>query len=87
MHVDTNSLKLKVDQNFLGKVGSKWCSQSGDRTLKLTIPQEGTEGVNRIFECRYKFRKGKSCFSDFWLGDVKNSHHFLVHEAVKCVLF
>ena len=41
LHVDTNSLKLKVDQIFFG-----WEWSSGHRTLKLTVSQECTDEVN-----------------------------------------
>ena len=41
LYADTNSYKLKVDQNIFG-VGMvrNGCGQSGHRTLKLTISQE-----------------------------------------------
>ena len=29
------------------------------------------------------FRKGKSCFNDFWVGMVKNGHGYLIHETLK----
>ena len=46
-HGDTNSQKLKVDQNFSGGAWSKnGCGQSGLWTLKLTVPQELTDGIS-----------------------------------------
>ena len=35
LHLDTNSQKLKVDQNFLVGPSQKWCRRSGFGTLKL----------------------------------------------------
>ena len=40
-------------------------SQSGHTTLKLTVSQEGIDGMNWYFACGCKFRKVKSCFNDF----------------------
>ena len=46
-HGDTNSQKLKVDQNFSGGAWSKnGCGQSVLWTLKLTVPQELTDGIS-----------------------------------------
>ena len=55
------------------------CGQSGNTTLKLTVYQECTEGVNRFFECWCKFRKAKNYFNDFWVGEVKNRHDLLIY--------
>ena len=44
LHVDTNLLKLKVDQKFFGWA---WVWPVG--TLKLTVSQEQTDGINRFF--------------------------------------
>ena len=44
------------------------CYQSGHRTLKLTVSQEQTDGMNWFFTCWCKFRKAKSDFNDFWVG-------------------
>ena len=48
------------------------CVQSSHGTLKLTIPQEGTKGINWYSACWCKFRKTKNYFSYFWAGIVKN---------------
>ena len=47
LHVDTNSQKLKVDQNFfwLGMI-KNGCCQSGLWTLKLTVSLELTDFVH-----------------------------------------
>ena len=52
LHVDTDSQKLKADQTFLHvhtdsqklKAGQKWVSGHG--TLKLTLSQKLTDGIN-----------------------------------------
>ena len=59
------------------------CDQSVHRTLKLTVSQKWTDGINKFFACWYKFRKAKSWFNDFWMGMVKNGHGPLVHETLK----
>ena len=66
-------------------VGMVWngCDQSGYRTLKLTISQEGIDGINWFFARWCKFRKTKSYFTDFWVGMVKNGFGYLVHETQK----
>ena len=33
------------------------------------------------------FLPPKSCFNDFWMGDVKNRQDLLVHETVKSAIF
>ena len=50
MHVDTDSQKLKVDQNFIyiGMV-KNGCDQSGHGTLELTISQKWKDGINWFF--------------------------------------
>ena len=84
MHVDTSSHKLKVDQKFVGWIWSKnGCGQSGHRTLKLTVPQELTDGMNWYFAYWCKVKKVKSYFNDFWVGMVKNGCSDLDHEALK----
>ena len=40
--------------------------------------------VTQVAGHRYKFRKAKSCFNDFWVGVVKNGHE--VYETLKSVL-
>ena len=45
---------------------------SGDRTLKLAVSQEGNNGMNWFLVCLYKFRKAKSYFDNFWVVVVKN---------------
>ena len=54
------------------------CCQSDQGTLKLTLFQEGTDGIDCSFACWYKFRKAESCFNDFWVDIVKKMHDLLV---------
>ena len=35
------------------------CGQSGQRTLKLALSQEGIKGINWLFACWYKLGKLK----------------------------
>ena len=61
------------------------CGQSGHRTLKLAVSQEWIDGMNWFFACWCKFKKAKSYFNDFWVGQVKNGCCHLVHETLKSV--
>ena len=54
------------------------CGQSGHRTLKLTVSQESTDEVKQIFLMLVEIQKAKSCFNDFWVGEVKNKHYHFV---------
>ena len=56
--------------------------QSGHRTLKLTVSQKWTDGVNWFFAFWYKFRKAESWLNDFWLG-IKNWHGLLVRVTFR----
>ena len=47
-HIDTNSLKSLSKKLWVGMVRNG-CGWSGHRTLKLTVSQECTGEVNRIF--------------------------------------
>ena len=40
LHVDTNSQKLKLKEDFLVGHGQEWGGQSGFWTLKLVVSQE-----------------------------------------------
>ena len=47
------------------------CGQSGHGTLKLTVSQEGIDGMNWFFAYWCKVRKAKSEFNDFWVNRVQ----------------
>ena len=59
------------------------CGQSGHETLKFTVSQKWTDGINWFFECCYILRKAKSWFNNLWVGMVKNGHGLLVYETLK----
>ena len=50
------------------------CGLSLLRTLKLAVCQGEMNGINLLFVCRYKFRKAKSSFNNFWVVVIKNGH-------------
>ena len=49
-----------------------WCVQSGLRTLKVTVSQEWTDGINWFFISCYTFMQIKRWLKTFWVGIVKN---------------
>ena len=59
------------------------CGQSGHRALKLGVSQEWIDAVNWFLACWCKFKKTRSYFNDFWVGQVKNGHGHLVCEMLK----
>ena len=59
------------------------CSQSGHRTLKLAVSQEGINGINNFFACWHKFKKVKSSCSNCWVGMIKNGCGLLSHGTLK----
>ena len=48
------------------------CDKSGDGTLKLTVPEEWTDGINWFFACWYKFSKTRSWSKKFLGGQGQN---------------
>ena len=58
LHVDTTSLRLKVDQKILvfGRVRNG-CAHSGCRNLKLAGSYKEINGINWFLVFWYKFRK------------------------------
>ena len=48
------------------------CGQSGDGTLKLTLSEEWTNGINWFFACWCRFITVKSWSKFYWVGMVKN---------------
>ena len=61
------------------------CDQSGHGTLKLTVSQESTDGMNYFFACQCKFSEVKSYLNDFWVSVVKNGHGHLIPK-ICCIL-
>ena len=66
----------------MGVVKNK-CDHLGPGTLKLAASQEGIHGVNWFFAWRYKFRKAKSFYDNYWVGVVGNGRGFLSHGNLK----
>ena len=65
----------KVIGNFGGVMMVKnGCGQSGDRTLKLTVSEKWTDGINWFFAWWYRFTKIKSRSKVFSVGMVKNRY-------------
>ena len=83
-HVGTNLYKLKSCLKIFG-VGmvKNGCGQSGDGSLKLTVSEEWTDGINWFVLCWYKFIQIKSCLKIFWLCMVKNECGQSGHETLK----
>ena len=77
-------MHIKVALKFLGWAWSKKGETNlVTRTLKLTVSQKWTDGVNWFFA----HWKAKSWFNDFWVGVVKYDHGLLVCETLKfCIL-
>ena len=59
------------------------CSQSGLWTLKLTVSEEWTDGINWLFACWYVITKVKSWSKFFWMGMVKNGCGLSRHVTQK----
>ena len=53
-------------------MSKNWFDQSSLWTLKLTISQEWTDGINRFFTCWYKFMQIKRWLKIFGEGLVKS---------------
>ena len=59
------------------------CDQSCYWTLKLTVSEEWTDGINWFFACQYRFTKIKSWSKHFWVGIVKNGCGQSDHRTLK----
>ena len=70
-------------ENYWGGHGQKWVCQSGDRTLKLTVSEGWTDGINWFFGWWYRFIKIKVWSKIFWVGIVKNGCSQSVHGTPK----
>ena len=55
LHAGANSHKLKGDWKSLGWAWSiDGFGQSGDKTLKFTVSEDWTDGINWFFACWYR---------------------------------
>ena len=71
LHTGTISLKLIFEILGVGIV-KNGCGQSCYGTLKLTVSEEWTDGINWFFACWYRFTKIKSWSKMFSVDIVKN---------------
>ena len=63
------------------------CDQSCYWTLKLTVSEEWTDGINWFFACWYRFTKIKSWSKIYWVGMVKNGCGYSGHGTLKMTVF
>ena len=52
--------------------GQEWLWKYGLWSVKLTVCQEWTDGINWFFACWYKFMQIEMQLEIFWVGMVKN---------------
>ena len=70
-------------ENFWGEHGQKWVCQSGDGTLKLTVFEEWTDGINWFYACWYRFTEIKRWSKSFWVYMDKNVRGHSGHGNLK----
>ena len=68
---------------FLGGCGQKWVWPVWSRDSKIGCISRMDRCNDWFLACRCKFKKAKSHFNDFWVGQVKNGHGHLVCEMLK----
>ena len=59
----------------------------GHRTCWYAASQDWGDVKNWFFACRYKFRKDKNSFNNYWVDMVKNGWEHLDHESLKSGVF
>ena len=59
------------------------CGQCGHKALKLVVSQEWIDEMDWFLHGGANPRKQKTCFNDFWVGQVRNGHGHLVYETLK----
>lgn len=57
--------------------------QTGYRTLKVAVTEEGIHVINSFFAYSYKLREIKSHINNIWVGGVKNGSGCLDHGTIK----
>ena len=72
LHAGANSCKLKGRWKFRGWCSQNRCGQSCDGTLKLTLSEERTNGINWFLVCSCRFITVKSWSKIYWVDMVKN---------------
>ena len=77
-------MQIKRTSKILGfGVVKNGCGQSFDGTLKLTLSEEWTNGINWFFICWCRFRKIKNWSKIYWVGMVQNGCGQSVHGTLK----
>ena len=71
MLVQIHASQKDVENLGVGVV-KNGCGQSCDGTLKLTLSEEWTNGLNWFFACWCRFITIKSWSKFYWVGMVKN---------------
>ena len=59
------------------------CGQSCDGTLKFTLSEVWTNGINGVFACSWRFITIKSWSKIYWVGMVKSGCGQSGHETLK----
>ena len=84
LHVDTNSHKLKVDQEIFGWAWPEWVWSVWSRDSKIGCISRMNWWKELIFlQGGANSGKQKVISNDFWVGLVKNGHGHSVHETLK----
>ena len=71
MLVQIHASQKDVENLGVGVV-KNGCGQSCDETLKLTLSEEWTNGINWFLACSCRFTTVKSWSKIYWVGIVKN---------------
>ena len=77
-----NFIKINLKVLLIGMVKTG-CGQSCDGTLKLTVSEEWTDGMNWFLACLYRFTKIKSRSKFFLVDIVKNVCDQSGHGSLK----
>ena len=73
LYIDKNSMKLKSWlQTFWLSMVKNGCGQSSLWSLKLTLSEEWTDGIDCFFRCWYKLMQIKMCLKILGVSLVKN---------------
>ena len=86
MHVDTDSWKLEDDWNYWGGRGQIWVWHSSQDS-KIGWMSRRNEWNKLILTYWYKFRKAKSCFSNFFGGGCEKwAWTFKIWNSKSCCI-
>ena len=82
MLVQIHASQKDVENLGVGVV-KNGCGQSCDGTLKLTLSEEWTNGINWFLACSCRFITVKSWSKIYWVGMVKNGCGQSGHGTLK----